>query len=106
MSTTSSRLRDCWVSRELVDARLRTLHALVTTKLQCVRRRRPVEVVRAELKSPFDHLLHATRTTEFGAALTREVLQRPRGPVKGPRGLSIESLVGERGLEPPRTEVH
>lgn len=51
-----------------------------------------------ELQPPFELLFHASGIADRGAIVSREgTLERPRGPDKGPRGLSKEALVGRTG---------
>ena len=54
----------------------------------------------AELRPPFDLLLQASGTAQNGIIRARDGKEEPRGPQKGPRGLSKTDLVGRAGLEP------
>jgi site-specific DNA recombinase len=58
-----------------------------------------------ELRAPFELLLEATGTALKGAVLTIGSKERPRGPHRGPRGLSKEGLVELAGLEPATSWV-
>lgn len=57
--------------------------------------------VAAQLKPPFELVMHATGLTEAGSPVRQGDLERPRGPRTGPRGLSHDQLV-----EGGRLELH
>jgi site-specific DNA recombinase len=59
-----------------------------------------------ELRPPFELLFRASGIADRGAIVSRKAtLERPRGPVKGPRGLSKQALVELAGLEPATSWV-
>ncbi len=57
--------------------------------------------VTGELRAPFDLLLQAAVAAETRGDAQTPLPSKPRGPL-GARGLSKQSLVGEKGLEPSR----
>jgi site-specific DNA recombinase len=61
--------------------------------------------VAGELRPPFDRLFWVTRTADDGLLYRRQVPERPRGPVTGPRGLNKQALVELAGLEPATSWV-
>gem|GEM_PF-4435009 len=63
------------------------------------------EEVTGTFAKPFNLLMEAAGR-ETTQTVSPRASKTPRGPDTGPRGLSNESLVGERGLEPPRDCSH
>jgi site-specific DNA recombinase len=61
--------------------------------------------VTAELRPPFQLLFQAIGSTEGDLIHQHQGLERPRGPLKGPRGLSKQGLVELAGLEPATSWV-
>jgi site-specific DNA recombinase len=61
--------------------------------------------VNAELREPFHLLFQAIGTAPDGLVRHHRDIERPRGPVKGPRGLNKHSLVELAGLEPATSWV-